>query len=237
MHESTAPVETIGDAEGSAATEATEADEATRTARPATLETLPPPGPQQQPHALAAPTAPTTQPLPSSQATSPSHPAPPHAPQPRGAHAASPPVAYPASYQPWAHPMPQTTSRPGLVLGVISLIASGLALLGVIGLAFWTLAGQTGGLPADDFGSPPAPLTGQLPSVPNGKKVSSEDLTDEITQRLVDDGWYVEDMRCPQVTGVGPGTVSVCHGTMDDSEWAVIVFFEDARGSYTLSLV
>jgi hypothetical protein len=151
----------------------------------------------------------------------------------------TPPVPYPASYQPWASPVPQTTSRPGLILGVISLITSGLALLGVIGLLTWTFAGPSAGLPpADEFGPPPAPLTGQLPSAPNGRQVSSEDLTDEIAQRLEDDGWVVAELACPQVTGLGPGTVSVCHGTMDDdSEWAVLVFFEDAKGTYTLSLV
>jgi hypothetical protein len=122
------------------------------------------------------------------------------------------------------------------VLGVISLIASGLALLGVIGLFAWSFSPPLG-LPPEDFGPAPAPLTGQLPAVPNGRQVPAEDLTDAITKRLEVDGWDVGSMRCPQVTGLGQGTVSVCHATMDGSDWAVIVFFEDAKGTYTLSLV
>lgn len=150
----------------------------------------------------------------------------------------APPVAWPAGYSPNAHPATtQPSSRPGLVLGIISLIASSLALLGVIGLFAWTFTSSPMGLPPDDFGPPPAPLTGQLSSVPNGGQVTAADLTGEIADRLEKDGWLVEDMRCPQVTGLAQGTVSVCHATLDDGDWAVIIFFEDSKGTYTLSLV
>lgn len=212
-------------------------DESTARVEPAgtegstTLETLPPPGPGQLPH----PVAPPTQPLAPHQ-TTPTQPLATH----QTAGPVGPPAGYPPSYTPGAYAMPTSTSRPGLVLGIISLIASGLALLGVIGLATWVLAGQPGALPAgvpSDFGPPPAPLTGQLSEVPNGRQVAAADLTAEIRERLEEDGWLVEDMRCPQVTGLAQGTVSVCHSTMDDGEWAVIVFFEDAKGTYTLSLV
>ncbi len=199
MHDSTAP---------------TEAE------RPISIETLPPPGPHQQPVALPGP---HHQPI-----------APPAAP-------AAPAVAYPAAYAPGTQLMPTSSSRPGLVLGVISLIASSLALLGVIGLFVWTFTGGAAnlppGLPSEDFGPPPAPLTGQLSEVPNGRQIAAEDLTGEITDRLEEDGWIVEDMRCPQVSGLGQGTVSVCHASLDDGDWAVLVFFEDSKGTYTLSLV
>ena len=199
--------------------ESTAPVEAARTEGPTTLGTLPPPEPGQLPHPVVAP----TQPLAAHQPAAP----------------LGPPAGYPPSYTPGAQAMPTSTSRPGLVLGIISLIASGLALLGVIGLATWVLAGQPGALPAgfpSDFGPPPAPLTGQL-QVAAGGQASAADLTEEIRERLEEDGWLVEDMQCPQVSGVGQGTVSVCHSTMDDGEWAVIVFFEDAKGTYTLSLV
>ena len=35
----------------------------------------------------------------------------------------------------------------------------------------------------------------------------------------------------------GKGVVSVCHGTVDDEDWAVVVFFEDNDGRYTLNLI
>ena len=192
----------------------------TETERPTAPETLPPPGPQQ--HAVSLPP-----------------PGPHH-------HPVAPPVAYPAHYTPGAPPAARPSSRPGLVLGVISLIASGLALLGVIGLFIWTAAGPNvgqpfpglpSGMPTDGFGPPPAPLTGQLSSVPSGRLVSSEALTEDITQQLEDDGWTIQQLQCPQVGGLAQGTVAVCHGTMDESDWAVIVIFEDSRGTYTLSLV
>lgn len=44
-------------------------------------------------------------------------------------------------------------------------------------------------------------------------------------------------MRCPRVSGLAQGTVSVRHGTLGDGEWAVLVFFEDSKGTCTLSLV
>lgn len=215
MHETTAPAETTD------TTQLTAVAEINGTSRPAPLETLPPPGPHQQPHALATPTL---------------HPAPSPAPQPPAGAAAHPPAAYPASYQPWASPVPQTTSRPGLILGVISLVVSGLALLGVLGLTVWAFGDGHAGLPMEDM-APPPPLTGQLAPAGSGDAVSSDDLTAEITERMEQDGAWVEDMRCPGVPRVAQGVVSVCHSTMDDAEWAIIVFFEDSEGSYTLSLV
>ncbi|MET9023468.1 hypothetical protein ABZV93_26195 [Actinopolymorpha sp. NPDC004070] len=43
-----------------------------------------------------------------------------------------------------------------------------------------------------------------------------------------------DERRCPDVASVVQGVVAVCHGTISGDQWAVIVYFEDAQGHYTL---
>ncbi|NYH88710.1 DUF4333 domain-containing protein [Actinopolymorpha rutila] len=105
----------------------------------------------------------------------------------------------------------------------MSLVLSSLALLGVIVMLVLFL----GGGPADG-----GPLTGKLTTTTAG--VRGADLEDVVTNRITDDGGDVEAMRCPDVASVNQGVVAVCHGTISGDQWAVIVYFEDAQGHYTL---
>ena len=42
-------------------------------------------------------------------------------------------------------------------------------------------------------------------------------------------------MDCPDTRKVGQGVVTVCHGQIEGDDWAVIVYFEDELGSFTLN--
>jgi hypothetical protein len=131
------------------------------------------------------------------------------------------------------------SSRPGLVIAVISLIVSGLALLAVFGMALSTFGGPAG--PAGLVGpagpdAPMAPLTGKVPGVSRSMSLSADRLSSAVSVRMEDDGWFVDEVTCPATPKVAQGVVSVCHATMDDGEWAVIVYFEDEQGTYTLNV-
>jgi hypothetical protein len=135
------------------------------------------------------------------------------------AHYSQPPV-WPAMPPPPARPDRGSSSK----LAIVSLVLSSLALLGVILALVLFLGGGGGG------GG--GPLTGKLPTTTAG--VRGADLEDVVTKRISDDGGDVEAMRCPDVASVAQGVVAVCHGSISGDEWAVIVYFEDAQGHYTL---
>lgn len=162
--------------------------------------------------------------------TSPTQPGGPTAAPPVSPAAWSAPMG-PGPVAPGAPPaygyVPPKSHRPGLVLGVISLVISTIALLGVIGIAVMMFAGGPGG---------DGPLTGQLPIAGAGA-IGSTEFSKAIADRMRQDGATVDDMVCPAAPTVERGQVWVCHGKLDGSDWAVIVYVEDSAGRYTLNPV
>lgn len=116
-------------------------------------------------------------------------------------------------------------------LPLISLITSLVALGGVLVLAAWLAV--SGAL----FGPELGPLTGQLSDLSPGSTVRGADLEAELTTIIRADGGEVSEMRCPDTPTVGQGVVTVCHGSISGDPWAVIVFFEDSQGRFTLQPV
>ncbi len=154
--------------------------------------------------------------------------------QPYGAqtHYSQPYADYPSQPQqfppiPAAPPTPPKAS----VLPVVSLVIALMALVGVVavglGLAAFSGAESGGGSGSD------APLTGQLGTVPSGA-LRGADLAAEVTD-VIADGWGdAADLRCPDTPAVGQDVTTVCHGTIGGEAWAVVVFFEDRDGRFTL---
>ena len=136
------------------------------------------------------------------------------------------------SHQPQAWPphpawTPAPERRPGTAMAVVSLVASLLALLGVLLIGGWLLLSGASG--------PSGTLTGRAPSVRSGVPLAGEDLSDAVSTTVADDGGDVADMRCPTTPKVDQGVVTVCHGTISGDAWAVVVYFEDAHGRFTLN--
>jgi|GEM_PF-2412652 len=131
----------------------------------------------------------------------------------------------PAPAQP---PVPDTGRGRGLA--ITAVVLSALALLGVLVLAVVVLANQA---PAEqDPGS--GPLTGQLAASPHGGAVTGDTLAEAVTARITQDGGEVSRMDCPATAKAGQGIVTVCHGVISQSDWAVVVYFEDKDGRFTL---
>jgi Domain of unknown function (DUF4333) len=127
--------------------------------------------------------------------------------------------------QPWTPP-PPAPPRTGLV--VAALVTSIVALGAVILLAGWLAV--TGTL----FPTGGSTLTGTLPRDPAGAELAGTDLAAAVTDRITEDGGDVSGMKCPDTPTVDQGIVSVCHGSISGDPWAVVVFFEDARGRFLL---
>lgn len=123
---------------------------------------------------------------------------------------------------PHAYAAPKS-SRPAFVLSIISLVVAVVSLLGMLLMAAAMFGGGSAG-----------PLTGTVPSVTAGSALSGEALASAVSVRIEDDGGQAEGMTCPETPKVEQGVVTVCHGQIDGEDWAVIVFFEDATGKYTL---
>jgi len=136
------------------------------------------------------------------------------------------PPPYPASYPaPYGYPPPPPapgTTRTGW-LPILSLVVSAAALIGVIGLAVFVMS--SGGS---------YPLTGELDSAPAGAPLLGPTLVSVITDVIEDDGGEVTGMKCPTTARVDQGVVTVCHGSIDDEDWAVVVYFESSAGRFTL---
>jgi hypothetical protein len=77
------------------------------------------------------------------------------------------------------------------------------------------------------------PLTGQLSAPPAGP-VTGDTLAKAVTDRITQDGGDVSRMDCPRTPKVGQGVVTVCHGVVDSTDWAIVVLFEDEDGRFTL---
>ncbi|MBC9820726.1 hypothetical protein [Terrabacter sp. MAHUQ-38] len=132
-------------------------------------------------------------------------------------------------------PPPMLAGRPSNVyhgLTIASFVLSLLALLGVVVLLGIGLLSFSGGL-GDEAGDM-APLTGTIPSTATLAPLSGDDLADTVADLIRKDGAGSVDMTCPATPQVLQNVTTVCHGQIDDGDWAVVVFFEDGNGSFTL---
>ncbi len=117
-------------------------------------------------------------------------------------------------------------------MAIASFVLSALALVGVLAVAAWVIfVGPGGGSGAS------VPLTGQLPRSAAGAALAGSDLSAAVTARVRQDGGDVADMTCPRTPKVGQGVVTVCHGVISGSDYAVVVYFETADGRFTLEPV
>jgi hypothetical protein len=85
-----------------------------------------------------------------------------------------------------------------------------------------------------DHSGSSGPLTGQLSQAPAGAALSGADLAAAVSGRIQQDGGDVSRMSCPDTAGVAQGVVTVCHGVISGSDYAIVVYFEDKQGRFTL---
>jgi hypothetical protein len=105
-----------------------------------------------------------------------------------------------------------------------------VSLLGVAVIDAWVfIAGPLG-----TSGSS-APLTGQLPQPVAAGALSGGDLSKAVSARINEDGGDVSRMDCPATPKVTQGVVTVCHGAVSGSDYAIVVYFEDQLGHFTLN--
>jgi uncharacterized protein DUF4333 len=145
--------------------------------------------------------------------------------------AATPPsYVWPASLM--HPPTPQRNSTSAMA--VASLVLSLVALLGVVVIALLLMA-DGASVPDEGEGvRSGGPLTGRVPNLSAGAALRGTVLAASVTDRIHIDGGDVSDMTCPDTPRVDQGVVSVCHGWIDDEQWAVVVYFEDDGGKFTL---
>jgi hypothetical protein len=143
----------------------------------------------------------------------------------------------PPGATPWYPSLPPVveprTGKNGRGLAITGVVLASLALLGVLAVAIWVAVATDPG--SQDGGG--GPLTGQLPSVTAGKALAGSILAKAVTDRIDQDGGDVTRMDCPATPRVGQGVVTVCHGVISDSDYAVVVYFEDPEGRFTLEPV
>ncbi len=144
---------------------------------------------------------------------------------PPGPWGSPPPYGYPFPPPPPA--APDQHGRP--ILPIVSLVVSIIALIGVVGVAGWLVTSESG---LFDGGAASTP-TGQLIALPKGAALPGPDLAIAVTQVLEEDDSEVT-MACPATPRVDQGVVTICHGTIDGDDWAVVVFFEDPGGHFIL---
>jgi hypothetical protein len=118
----------------------------------------------------------------------------------------------------------------GRGLAITALVLSAVALLGVLAVAVWVLVATA---PADQGGST-GPLTGQLSASTGGSRATGDTLARAVSARITQDGGDVSRMDCPETPKVGQGVVTVCHGVISLSDYAIVVYFEDKDGHFTL---
>lgn len=152
----------------------------------------------------------------------------PYAPTPPGPPAAQPPQPAPQ----WAAPAapyqyPVAPGRGGNGMAVAAVVMSGLALVGVIVLGLLHLTQASG------LGGPVGVLHGTVAVA--GGQVGGGELASTLRGIVTDDGGDVESLTCPATSAVGAGEVTVCHGDVSGEEWAFIVVFEDASGTFVVN--
>ena len=138
----------------------------------------------------------------------------------------------PPALTPWyVGPVPSTASQHGgRGLAITSLVLSALSLLGVIALAAWLLiAGLLGNTATS------GPLTGQVSHAVAQGTLAGADLSKAVSARIDQDGGDVSRMSCPDTPRLAQGVVSVCHGVVSGSDYAIVVYFEDEQGHFTLN--
>jgi hypothetical protein len=152
---------------------------------------------------------------------------------PPGTNAAYPAPAAPegqpnpwGTAQQWQSPMPMGYQPPRQRngLAIAAIVMSGLALLGVLGIAVVMGLAVAAG--------PSYVLQGQVD--PIGKTVTGQALSSSLTKVIEDDGGQVDEVTCPDSSAVGQGLVTVCHGSVDGSDWTGVVVFEDESGTFIL---
>jgi hypothetical protein len=81
------------------------------------------------------------------------------------------------------------------------------------------------------------PLTGQLSRAPSGDALPGATLATDVSHRIISDGGDVTRMDCPDTARVAQGIVTVCHGAISGSDYAVVVYLEDRDGRFTLNVI
>jgi hypothetical protein len=142
------------------------------------------------------------------------------------------PTPFPAPTPQWAAPpappayasLGAPRSRDGLA--VAAVVMSALSLLGVLVLGILFATGPGGGAGSDL-------LEGSV-SAPSGT-VDGKALAASVRRIVTDDGGDVTKLTCPASTTIAAGTVVVCRGRVSDADWAMLVVFEDAEGSFVVN--
>lgn len=138
---------------------------------------------------------------------------------------------YPAPGAPQASP----EGRGGRGLAITALVLSVIALLGVLASSALVVGfGMFAMSEPDGAGGSGWPLTGQLSASAAGSPLTGDTLAKVISARLNQDFGDVSRMDCPGTPKVGQGVVTVCRGVINSSDYAVVVFFEDQDGHFTL---
>jgi hypothetical protein len=116
-------------------------------------------------------------------------------------------------------------ARPrGRGLAIAAIIMSSIALLAVLLVGLILLGGLA--------------FTGSANgnvSLGAGGGLGGDSLEQAVRSAMTGTGSEVTAMDCPDTEKVDQGVVSVCHGTMDGSDWSFVVFFESAGGQFTVA--
>lgn len=144
------------------------------------------------------------------------------------------PIAAPAYAGP---PIEVTVAAPpagGRGLAVTGVVLGGLALLGVLLLVVVVVVFTFVGFDDESGGGGYAgPMRGTIAPA-TGSALTGTELAAEVTRKVTDDGGEPEGITCPATAKVAQDVTTVCHGTDYGMDSAFVVFFEDAKGSYTL---
>ena len=185
-------------------------------------------------------------------------PTPPVPPGPAAQTPAWPPVAGGAATTPYAAPVPPAyapgptwpaprTSGGTTAVGVIALVLSVVALLGVLLLGVVVATGPWGYTALDDSGSysdyvpdddPGTPddlaMRGTAPGMAVGETYAGDRLALEVAR--VYEGMYMtpENFTCADIDLVESGARSACTGTVDGDTVDVTVELEDGEGHFVL---
>jgi hypothetical protein len=124
---------------------------------------------------------------------------------------------------------PLPSPRSGRGLAITSLVIAALSLLDVAVIARLLIAGPLG---TSESGGP---LTRKLPQPVAAGTLSGGDLSKAVSARINQDGGDVSRRDCPATPKVTQGVVTVCHGAVSGSDYAVVVYFEDELGHFTLN--
>ena len=142
------------------------------------------------------------------------------------------PFPAPVPAQQWASapappayaPLGAPRNRNGLA--VAAVVMSALSLVGVLVLGILVATGGPGGGGSDLLEGSVSATSGTV----DGKALAAS-----VRRIVTDDGGDVTRLTCPGSTTVSAGTVVVCRGRVSDADWALLVVFEDAEGSFVVN--